>query len=268
MRHNKTIASQFYLTSPMPCPYLPDRMERKLFTSLNAGNAQAMHNSLALQGFRRSQNILYRPACKNCIACFPVRINAEDFIPSKTQKRTLKRNKFLTRKIRSPWATEEQYHLFKSYLQARHSDGDMTEMEMHDFASMIEETSVFTRVVEYRDAESNKLAAACLTDFIEDGVSLVYSFFRPDLPKQSLGSHIILDHVQLAREVALKCVYLGYWVPGTQKMGYKSSFTGLEIFHKGEWSVLADEEQYYPQNHKSACASISCRLSNMVDLPK
>ena len=141
-------------------------------------------------------------------------------------------------------------------------------MEMHDFASMIEETSVFTKIVEYRDDERNELVAACLTDFIEDGVSLVYSFFNPDLPKQSLGSHIILDHVRLAQEAALKHVYLGYWVPGTRKMGYKSSFTGLEIFYKGNWKVLTDKEQYYPHNHKPTPLSISRQLFTILNLPK
>jgi arginine-tRNA-protein transferase len=87
----------------------------------------------------------------------------------------------------------------------------MADMDTFEFAAMIEETPVRTRVVEYADA-SGTLVATCLTDILDDGVSMVYSFFEPDRPKASLGTYVILDHVEIARENGLPYVYLGYWV--------------------------------------------------------
>ena len=114
MRHTLPIAPQFYVTAPQPCPYLDGRMERKLFTALQGDSATKLNNSLSGQGFRRSQNVLYRPSCTDCAACLSARINVADFTPSKSQKRTIKRNAGLTRRATSPWATEEQYDLFRT----------------------------------------------------------------------------------------------------------------------------------------------------------
>ena len=147
---------------------------------------------------------------------------------------------------RSPWATRAQYALFRRYLDARHATGGMADMDMNEFAAMIEESPVQSRVVEYyRPSQSGRgrqLAAVCLTDLLSDGVSMVYSFFDPALERQSLGTYIILDHVALAAESRLPYVYLGYWVPGSAKMDYKARFQPLEIFAEGRWSLLGDTD--------------------------
>lgn len=219
-------------------------MERKLFTALQGDNAELLNDSLSKQGFRRSQNVLYRPSCADCCACLSARIRVADFKPSKSQRRTMKRNAHLSRTGSAPWATEDQFELFRRYLDTRHADGGMADMDIFEFAAMIEETPIRSRVVEYRDAsESNlkgDLTAVCLTDILSDGLSMVYSFYQPDLPRQSLGTYIILDHIRIAKEAGLPFVYLGYWVPGSQKMGYKAKFSGLEVYHNGHWTALSD----------------------------
>ena len=130
MRHTLPLAPQFYVTAPQVCPYLPDRIERKLFTSIQGDDAQLLNDSLSQQGFRRSQNILYRPSCNECSACLSARIDVKKFIPSKSQKKIIRRNKILTRRSNSPWATEEQYELFQKYLHKRHSKGGMAFMQI------------------------------------------------------------------------------------------------------------------------------------------
>ncbi|MCL4145006.1 UNVERIFIED_CONTAM: hypothetical protein GTU68_021998 [Idotea baltica] len=139
MRHSLPIAPQFYVTAPQPCPYLDGRMERKLFTALQGENAEKLNNSLSAQGFRRSQNVLYRPSCTDCNSCLSARIDVEKFTASKSQRRTLKRNNGLSRRATSPWATEDQYELFRDYLDSRHSDGGMADMDVFEFAAMVEE---------------------------------------------------------------------------------------------------------------------------------
>jgi arginine-tRNA-protein transferase len=249
MRHTNTIAPQFYVTAPQPCPYLEGRMERKLFTALQGDGAQRLNDGLSKQGFRRSQNVLYRPSCADCAACLSARISVADFTPSKSQRRTLRRNAGIERRATSPWATEEQYALFRRYLEGRHASGGMADMDTFEFASMVEETPIRTRVVEYVDAETGALAAVCLTDVLDDGVSMVYSFFEPDRARASLGTYIILDHIQIAREADLPHVYLGYWVPGSPKMGYKAGFSGLEIYVSGQWEAMRDPADYSAQAH-------------------
>ena len=210
MRHTLPHAPQFYVTAPQPCPYLHGRAERKLFTALVGDSAAELNNALSRQGFRRSQNVLYRPSCESCVACMSARIRVADFAPSRTQARVTRRNRDLQRLTTSAWATESQYELFRRYLDARHADGGMADMDVYEFAAMIEETPVRTRVIEYREPEpgvshevlrrgETSLAAVCLTDVLDDGLSLVYSFYDPAMGARSLGTHIILDHVEIAR---------------------------------------------------------------------
>ncbi len=242
MRHSLPQTHQFYVTAPQPCPYLSGRVERKLFTALQGDGASNLNDVLSHQGFRRSQNVLYRPSCAGCSACMSARIRVADFVPSRGQRRILKRNAHLERSSTSPWATDAQYDLFRRYLDARHATGGMADMNIGEFGAMIEETPVRSRVVEYWRATSvgNTLAAVCLTDLLSDGVSMVYSFFDPDLSPDSLGTFVILDHVAIAREAGLPYVYLGYWVPGSAKMDYKARFSPLEVFTQGQWRDLRD----------------------------
>jgi len=271
MRHTLPIAPQFYVTAPQPCPYLDGRQERKLFTALQGEHANTLSDSLSQQGFRRSQNVLYRPACAECSACLSARIRVADFAPSRSQRRTLRRNAMLCRAVASAWATEEQYSLFRRYLDARHADGGMADMDIFEFASMIEETPVRSRAIEYRrpsvgGTACEALLGACLTDILGDGLSMVYSFYEPELPNASLGTYIILDHVRIASEMGLPYVYLGYWVPGSTKMAYKSGFSALEIYHNGQWRQLEDPDTYAADTHPLSVEPIAEQVAR-INLP-
>ena len=241
----RSLRSQFFLTGPRPCPYLPDRSERKLFTTLVGARAEAQHDDLSAMGFRRSQNIAYRPACRGCAACVSTRVRAADFAPSRSQRRVCNKNADLTRHWLDPEPTEEHFRLFKDYLNARHGDGGMVDMDAYDFSAMVEDSPVRTHLIEYRlphpiDQErAGALAAACVTDVLRDGVSLVYSFFDTDLAARSLGRYVILDHIVMARELGLPFVYLGYWVQGSPKMDYKIEFQPSEILLDGSWTDFA-----------------------------
>ncbi|MDP5216009.1 arginyltransferase [Ruegeria sp. 2205SS24-7] len=266
MRHTLPIAPQFYVTAPQPCPYLDGRMERKLFTALQGEGADSLNNALSQQGFRRSQNVLYRPSCSDCAACLSARIDVRAFEANKGQKRTLRRNNALERRATSPWATDEQYELFRTYLDARHADGGMADMDVFEFAAMIEETPIRSRVIEYVDKESGDLTAVSLTDVLEDGLSMVYSFYDPDQQQNSLGTYMILDHIEIARGAGLPYVYLGYWVPGSPKMGYKARFSGLEVYHRGIWQKMRDPKTYEADTHPLSTDPIAEQVAN-ISLP-
>lgn len=272
MRHTLPIAPQFYVTAPQPCPYLDGRMERKLFTALQGDQAQRLNDGLSKQGFRRSQNVLYRPSCAECSACLSARIRVADFVPNRTQRRVHKRASFLQRNPTSPWASEDQFALFRRYLDARHADGGMADMDIFEFAAMIEETPIKTRVIEYSRAPEageygDQLSAVCLTDVFDDGVSMVYSFYDPDLTHLSLGSYLILDHIDIAREAGLPYVYLGYWVPGSRKMGYKANYAALEVYKGGEWRDLGDPAAHQSDLHPQMTDPIAEQVAR-ISLPQ
>ncbi|MEM8935392.1 MAG: arginyltransferase [Pseudomonadota bacterium] len=230
---------EFYITSPGPCPYLTGKRERKVFAYLAGDQAAATNSLLSRRGFRRSQNIIYLPACEGCSACVPVRVVVDDFSLTKSRRRVLTRNADLIRRIKGPRATGEQFSVLRAYLDQRHAEGGMADMTVLDYASMIEETAVDTMVVEYRlrDPETgdDRLIGAALTDRLTDGLSMVYSFFETDDEARSLGRFMILDHVSLARELNLSYVYLGFWVPGSRKMEYKTQFQPLEKLTADGW---------------------------------
>ncbi|MBV0890372.1 arginyltransferase [Paracoccus sp. Z118] len=273
MRHTLPNAPQFYVTAPQPCPYLHGRAERKLFTALTPDAGQTLNNVLSRQGFRRSQNVLYRPSCESCVACMSARIRVRDFRPSRTQRRLIRRNAGMERSATSAWSTEEQYELFRRYLDDRHADGGMADMDVFEFAAMIEETPVRTRVVEYRGAPpegmsrvNGPLHAVCLTDVLDDGLSLVYSFYDPAMPEASLGTYMILDHVEMARQAGLPYVYLGYWVPGSRKMAYKAGFSALEIYKGGVWQDMGDPQTHEADIHPLSVDPIVEQVAR-IDLP-
>ncbi len=238
-------------------------MERKLFTALQGDEAQKLNDTLSKQGFRRSQNVLYRPSCTDCAACLSARIDVKRFTASRSQRRTLKKNAYLTRRATSPWATEDQYDLFRRYLDARHADGGMADMDVFEFAAMVEETPIRSRVIEYIDSTRDELSAVCLTDMLDDGLSMVYSFYEPTLHKASLGTWMILDHIDIAREAGLPYVYLGYWVPGSDKMGYKAQFDAVEIYRHGQWEPLSLDDSYDADSHPLSTDPIAEQVANI-----
>lgn len=239
---------RFFVTSPAPCPYLPGKTERKVFTELKGAHADQLNEALGRIGFRRSQTVAYRPSCLDCQACISVRVVASAFNPSSTQKRTIKANRDLVATECRPWATEEQFELLSKYLGRRHPDGGMAAMDELDYADMVEHTPVTSTLVEYREptttGEPGKLVGACLTDRQGDGLSMIYSFYDPDHSSRGgLGNYIILDHIQRAAREGLPYVYLGYWVEGSPRMQYKVRFRPLEKLTREGWRRLTEDEQ-------------------------
>ncbi len=234
---------QFYLTAPSPCPYLGGKEERKVFTHLVGERAPELNNILTHGGFRRSQSIAYRPACEGCRSCVSVRVLAAEFQPTRSMRRIMRRNADIASEMRLATPTSEQYAIFRAYLDSRHRDGGMADMTVLDYAMMVEDSHVETRIVEYRRVEPGRanqgdLIAVALTDVLGDGLSMVYSFFEPDEAARSLGTLMVLDHIARAQQLGLAYVYLGYWVRGSGKMDYKSRFLPQERLLPEGWAKV------------------------------
>jgi arginyl-tRNA--protein-N-Asp/Glu arginylyltransferase len=248
---------QFYLTAPAACPYLPDEMERKVFTHMVGERAPELNDLLTQGGFRRSQNIAYRPACETCRSCISVRIIVGEFKPTRSMRRITNLNSDVVAAEYPAEPSSEQYGLFRRYLDSRHQRGGMSDMSVLDYAMMVEDTHVNTRIIEYRlRAEGDGLAekgkgpliAAALTDKMGDGLSMVYSYFDPAHTDRSLGTYMILDHIRKAQARGLPHVYLGYWVKGSRKMDYKTKFLPQEHLMARGWERYAGTEETSPES--------------------
>ena len=214
-----------------------------MFTHLVGERASELNNILTQGGFRRSQSIAYRPACEGCRSCVSVRVVANEFEASRSMRRIVNRNSDIVGEMKIAVPTSEQYSIFRAYLDSRHRDGGMADMTVLDYAMMVEDSHIETRVVEYRRREGDEagrqagdLIAVALTDVLGDGLSMVYSFFEPDEASRSLGTFMVLDHIERARQMGLAYVYLGYWVRGSRKMDYKSRFLPQERLTPDGWA--------------------------------
>jgi arginine-tRNA-protein transferase len=228
----------FLVTTEMPCPYLPGKVERKVVTELSGPGAADTYEILSRAGFRRSHSIAYRPACPGCTACLAVRVVADRYDPGVTLRRIERRNADLSATIRLPRGTPEQFALFTRYLSARHSDGEMIGMSLHEYVAMVEDSPLQSNLVELRNRRG-ALVGCCLIDWTSDGVSAVYSFYDVTHPRRSLGSYLIVWLIREAARRGLPYAYLGYWVAGSRKMAYKSRFRPLEFYGRDGWEPLA-----------------------------
>lgn len=249
-----------------------------MFAHLPLSDGPTVNDSLTQVGFRRSQNIAYRPACETCRACQSARAPAADYVLSRSERKVLNRNDDLERHLVEAEATLEQFELLRRYLLARHADGGMAEMTWPDYVAMVEDTAVRTHLIEYRrksqDRGPGDLIACVLVDVLADGLSLVYSFYNPDLDRRSLGSFVILDHIVQAQQSGLPYVYLGYWVPGSEKMAYKARYSPLEILKPGGWSLMSARERgarppsSRPNSHDTCDLDLSdAEPASLDDLP-
>ena len=233
---------QFFITAPTPCPYLPGKFERKVFTHLVGADSRGLNTMLSQGGFRRSQNIAYRPACDHCQACTSVRVPVQDFVLSKNFRRVLRKNADLISEVVRARATSEHYSLFRGYIDTRHSEGGMADMSVLDFAAMVDDTVADSRIVEYRFYEScsnaGEMACAVLMDVLGDGISMIYSFYEPSYEARSLGTLMVLDAIARAQRMGLPYVYLGYFVQGSRKMEYKSRFKPQQRLTPDGWQLV------------------------------
>src|SRR6516162_7190366 len=228
---------QFFATLPVACPYIPGRAERKLIVELGGDDGAAFYDDLSRAGFRRSHRFAYRPACRGCASCVPVRIAVERFCHTRSTRRVRNANRDLTARLVAARATPDQFRLFAAYQRSRHGDSDMATMRYGDYRMMVEDTSVRTAIAEFREA-SGGLVAAALIDLLDDGISAVYSFYDPHHKKRSLGIWSVLWLVEGCRRRGQPFVYLGYWIADSPKMAYKERFPALEHLAAGVWKTF------------------------------
>ncbi|MGC6518212.1 MAG: arginyltransferase [Candidatus Puniceispirillaceae bacterium] len=218
------------------CAYIEGNLEQRLAMDLSE-NPQ-VHDQLAKAGFRRVENWAYKPVCQKCQACMPIRIDCRQFRAGRNLSRIYKSNQDLSRRIHSNPVNEDHYILFQEYLSNRHEDGQMAAMSFQEFSNMIHNSPIDTFLVEYRDI-TDELIACIMIDAQADGLSAVYSFYDPLSTNRSLGTFMILDMIELTKELDKDYLYLGFYIAQSRKMAYKARFMPSEVFQNGMWEPLS-----------------------------
>lgn len=224
---------QFYATAPYPCSYLPGHQAR----SQVAAPAQLIntdtYSQLVQQGFRRSGLFTYRPHCDGCQACIPIRVNAAQFHPNRSQRRAWRDHQGLHAFVAELAWSPEHYALYARYQQLRHPDSGMDEDSRSQYAQFLLTSRVNTRLAEFR-LPNHTLVMVSIIDMLDDGLSSVYTFYDPDLAG-SLGTYSILWQIEQCRALELPWLYLGYWIKDSRKMAYKSAFQPAQKRIAGSW---------------------------------
>ena len=237
-----SLSLESYLTAPHPCSYLPgaEAISQTAMPALRIDSG--VYSALVRHGFRRSGLVTYRPQCRACQACVPVRLPVADFVPSRTQRRSRQKHASLQIREHPLVYSAAHFALFQCYQSTRHRHGGMDQETPEQYEQFLLQSSVDTRLLEF--SENGVLRIVSLIDVLNDGLSSVYTFFEPDLAGASLGTYNILWQIEQCVRLGLPYLYLGYWIRDSQKMAYKTNFRPIEGLINGSWRVFEPSDLY------------------------
>jgi arginyl-tRNA--protein-N-Asp/Glu arginylyltransferase len=223
-----------YLRSfPHSCGYVTDQKAITKFFHPSNKIDNDIYSELSMNGFRRSGQHAYIPDCPSCTKCIPARLKVTEFKPRKSHLRTIKRNSDLIMTKESSTFSNEHFQLYQSYVSSRHADSPMLNLSRKEFIGFLTAPWSETFFLEFR--YEKKLLAVAAIDILRNGISSVYTFFCPSSSQRGLGNFAILKQIEMAAELNLEWLYLGYWLRDCKKMSYKTNFQPIQLMTGGKW---------------------------------
>jgi len=232
-------ALHFYMTAPYPCSYLPGRQACSQVATPTFLINTSVYSELVQHGFRRSGTYTYRPLCDGCRACVPLRVLAKQFTANRSQRRAWAQHAHLKASLHRLQDSSEYYDLYQRYQRARHPNGGMDNDDRESYQNFLLQSHIDSLLVEFR--EQGVLRMVSVIDLLSDGLSSVYTFYEPDLPRARFGVYNVLWQIQLCRKLDLDFVYLGYWIKHSRKMAYKTGYQPAQGLIDGIWQALDKE---------------------------
>ncbi|MDT0602066.1 arginyltransferase [Thalassotalea castellviae] len=226
---------QLGISQTFPCSYLPDQQERLLIAVDERLQDAEHYGWLMSQGFRRSGDQIYRPHCINCRACQSLRVLAHEYVPTKSQKRLLKKNGTYTIKVNDE-LQENYYPLYKNYINEIHKDGAMYPANYAQYQSFL--SGKLTQQLFLEIWHDERLISVAVTDILSHALSAVYTFYHPDYRKNGIGAFSIIQQILLADKLNKKYLYLGYQIDDCQKMNYKNRYYPHQLLKENSWKTI------------------------------
>lgn len=235
------ISIPLVLTREHDCSYLPGEQAQSLFVHPEFSLSPPIYGQLLEQGFRRSGAQIYKPHCRLCNACIPVRIPVAVFQPTRKHRRCWEKNRLLTARILPANFQERHYRLYQRYQSARHAGSSMANSSRSEYMDFLASSWCNTWFVEFSLA--GELLAVAIVDRLDEALSAVYTFFDPRHDHLSLGTYAVLWQIRQAQQRNLKWLYLGYWLRDCQKMSYKTQYRPIQAFIADVWRQYARGEE-------------------------
>ena len=218
-----------FCTLDYECAYLPDKKTRMFYRYIPNATKE-LASALIKRGWRRFGNSYFHPICHGCRECKNIRIDVENFKPTKSQRRAIKKNRDTHVYIQSPSLTLEHVELYNRFhkFKAKKSGWKYHEMDLQTYyEEFVVGAHDFGKEVLY--IKNGEIIGVDLIDILDDGISSIYFFYDPEYEKLSLGIYSLLVQIDLAKRLGLKWIYLGYWVDGCASFAYKTKFKPFEM---------------------------------------
>ncbi|MGB6068454.1 MAG: arginyltransferase [Desulfomonilaceae bacterium] len=218
-----------------PCPYLPENTAREeAFSALEF--PPELYHDFMNHGFRRSGLHFYRPICPACSECRPIRILADNYRLSRSDRRVTRKNQDVEIRIDSPRFTQEKFRIYSDYLASQHSSGpDLSASSLKDFLYISP-----VRTVEFEYRLGRRLLAVGIVDLCSRSLSSVYAFFDPAYSSRSLGTFSAIQEIVFCRAQHIPHYYLGFFVRESPSMKYKARFKPHEILNDSHQWICSE----------------------------
>lgn len=232
---------QQFVTEPHPCLYLPGQEMEQEYLYVPWLEA-AEYEELMNQGYRKFGALVFRPVCRACSACRPIRIDVAQFRPDRSQRRAGKRNQHLEVRWARPAVDEERLELLHRYqdAQTERKGWPVSEKDAEEYAFSFVQNPL--PAVEISMWEAGRLRAVVLTEVTPNTVSGIYHYYDPELYPQGVGTYCMLQTLELARKLNKPWAYFGYYVAGCGSLTYKARFRPCELLDvDGIWRPMEPE---------------------------
>ncbi len=214
------------------CPYLPQKIAINEFFWTEYIPGELYHDFMN-HGFRRSGYFFYRPRCPDCVECRPLRVITQEFQPTKSMRRVLRKNTDVQVRIGEPELTLEKASIYSDYLKSQHNS--IKDSAIEDLRNFLYVTPTETIEITYQI--KGELAAVSIADICGRSLSSVYVYFDPKFSNRSLGVLSALYEIDLCRDRAIPYYYMGYCVSECPSMSYKSRYKPCDLMRvNGVWT--------------------------------